>query len=62
MQTCSRCNASSPDTATHCVHCQADLRKFSLTAVALKRMQANPASAPYVSAWPMTPVHTAMSY
>ncbi|MCX7609528.1 MAG: hypothetical protein N2049_09965 [Anaerolineales bacterium] len=42
MQTCSKCNAISPDMATHCVQCQADLREFSLTAVSLKRMQANP--------------------
>lgn len=58
MQTCSRCNASSPDTATHCVHCQADLRKFSLTAVALKRMQANPR----VSAIRISVAHDACPY
>jgi len=42
MQTCSLCNAISPDEATHCTHCQADLREFSSRAVALKQMQANP--------------------
>jgi len=42
MQTCSRCNASSPDDAKNCVNCQADLREFSTTAVALKRWQDNP--------------------
>ncbi len=42
MQTCSLCNASSPDTARFCVHCQADLREFSLNAVALKKFRENP--------------------
>jgi hypothetical protein len=42
VQTCSICNASSPDQATHCVNCHADLLEFSQTAVALKRFQANP--------------------
>ena len=42
MQTCSRCNATSPDRATHCVHCQADLHEFSKTAVALKKFRLNP--------------------
>lgn len=42
MQTCSKCNAQSPDRASHCVNCQADLSEFSMTAVALKRLQANP--------------------
>jgi len=42
MQTCSKCNASSPDNARACVHCQANLSEFSATAVALKRLQANP--------------------
>lgn len=41
MQTCSKCNASSPDTASTCVNCKADLKTFSTTAVALKRMQEN---------------------
>ena len=42
MQTCSLCNASSPDQASHCVNCQADLSEHSVTAEALKRFQANP--------------------
>lgn len=42
MQTCSLCNATSPDQATHCPNCQADLREFSTRAAALKQMQANP--------------------
>jgi hypothetical protein len=42
MQTCSICNAASPDDASHCVNCASDLGQFSLTAVALKRMQENP--------------------
>jgi hypothetical protein len=42
MQTCSKCNAGSPDNARACIHCQADLREFSTTALALKRLQANP--------------------
>jgi hypothetical protein len=42
MQTCSKCNASSPDSAQTCIHCNADLQELSATAVALKRLQANP--------------------
>lgn len=42
MQTCSKCNAQSPDTASHCSHCGADLSKYSTTAVALAHFQANP--------------------
>ncbi len=42
MQTCSKCNASSPDNALTCVNCHSDLSLFSATAVALKQMQANP--------------------
>jgi hypothetical protein len=42
MQTCSKCNASSPDTAQNCVNCNADLKEYSATAVALKRMRKNP--------------------
>ncbi len=42
MQTCSRCNTSSPDNATNCVNCNADLAQFSTTAVALANLQANP--------------------
>ncbi len=42
MQTCSLCNVSSPDQATHCIHCQADLSVYSTTAQALQRFRANP--------------------
>lgn len=42
MQTCALCNAQSPDTATHCVHCGADLSEHATTVVALRRLQANP--------------------
>lgn len=42
MQTCSKCYAQSPDTVTHCINCQADLKEFSITAVALKRLRSNP--------------------
>ena len=42
MQTCSKCNASSPDSAAFCDNCHADLLEFSMQAVALKRMQENP--------------------
>lgn len=42
MQTCSRCNASSPDTATNCVNCKSDLKEYSTTAVALKNFRDNP--------------------
>ncbi len=41
MQTCSRCNASSPDSAVACIHCQADLHEFSTNAVTLKKFQEN---------------------
>ena len=42
MQTCSKCNAQSPDAATNCINCQADLSEFSNTAVAYKRLMGNP--------------------
>lgn len=42
MQTCSQCNATSPDTALTCTHCGADLSLFSMRAVTLRRLQANP--------------------
>jgi hypothetical protein len=42
MQTCSKCNASSPDDAITCVNCHADMSEFSTTALALRRWQANP--------------------
>jgi hypothetical protein len=42
LQTCSRCNASSPDTAVECINCKADLHEFSATSVALKNFKENP--------------------
>jgi hypothetical protein len=42
MQTCSICNASSPDDELACVNCKNDLGKFSTTNVALKKMRDNP--------------------
>lgn len=42
MQICSKCHSVSPDSATHCVQCNADLSQFSETAVALKKIQDNP--------------------
>jgi hypothetical protein len=42
LQTCSRCNASSPDTARECTNCKADLSEYSINAVALKRFIENP--------------------
>jgi hypothetical protein len=42
MQTCSQCNAASPDLASQCVNCGADLSQFSATRLALKKMVANP--------------------
>jgi hypothetical protein len=42
VQTCLRCSTQSPDSAQICPACQADLREFSTTAAALKRIKANP--------------------
>ena len=42
MQTCHQCNAQSPDSATNCVNCDADLSEYSTTSVALKEFIANP--------------------
>jgi RNA polymerase subunit RPABC4/transcription elongation factor Spt4 len=42
MQTCSNCNALSPDHAIECTQCGADLGEFSNRSVSLKRMQDNP--------------------
>ena len=41
MQTCSICNALSPDEAKYCSNCDAVLSEFSTTAAARKRFQAN---------------------
>jgi hypothetical protein len=42
MQTCQQCNAQSPDSASNCVNCDADLSEFSSTSVAKKEFIANP--------------------
>lgn len=42
MQECSVCSAQSPDEASHCIQCNADLSEFSTTAVALKNFIKNP--------------------
>ncbi len=42
MQTCSQCYTQSPDEASSCVQCGAELPVNSTTAVALKRFQENP--------------------
>ncbi|GAP14206.1 double zinc ribbon [Longilinea arvoryzae] len=39
MQTCSRCNAQSADSAVICPNCGADLRELSATAMSLRRMR-----------------------
>ena len=45
MQTCSKCNTTSPDAALVCIHCQANLAEFSASAVALKACRRTRASA-----------------
>lgn len=42
MQTCSQCNTQSPDHLSYCSNCNADLKEYSTTAIALKRFQENP--------------------
>ena len=42
MQTCSKCQAQSPDLVDKCPNCGANLREWSETAVALRSLQANP--------------------
>ena len=42
MQTCSKCQKQSPDLASICTSCQADLKEWSTSAVALKKYQENP--------------------
>jgi hypothetical protein len=42
MQTCSKCNATSPDNALTCINCKTDLGVFSVSAVALKKLRENP--------------------
>lgn len=41
MQTCSRCNTQSPDSALVCPSCRADLTEFAITAVTLKHFKEN---------------------
>jgi len=42
VQTCSRCNTQTNDSAVTCPQCGADLKEFSNTAVALRKFQENP--------------------
>jgi hypothetical protein len=42
VQTCSKCNALSPDAALTCLNCDADLMEYSTRAVVLKRFRDNP--------------------
>ncbi len=42
MQTCSICNAQSPDSTVFCTNCKADLRENSITAKALNDFISNP--------------------
>lgn len=42
MQTCSHCQTVSPDNAIYCLTCNADLRQYSSSAVALQNFQKNP--------------------
>jgi hypothetical protein len=42
VQTCSICNAQSPDLATNCSNCGSDLNEHSTTALAIRRFRANP--------------------
>jgi len=41
MQTCSQCNAQSPDPAVQCFNCSAELKELSSTAVARKEFETN---------------------
>jgi hypothetical protein len=41
LQTCGVCNKQSPDMVSVCPRCGSDLREKSMTALALKKMQAN---------------------
>ncbi|MCZ7552958.1 MAG: zinc-ribbon domain-containing protein [Anaerolineales bacterium] len=41
MQTCSKCQTQSPDSAELCINCGADLKVWSETAIALKQLQEN---------------------
>jgi hypothetical protein len=41
LQTCSKCSTQSKDNTPTCPKCQADLREFSTSSVALKKFQDN---------------------
>ena len=41
MQTCAQCNAQSPNIQTYCIACNADLRLYATSAIALKNFQEN---------------------
>jgi RNA polymerase subunit RPABC4/transcription elongation factor Spt4 len=41
MQTCSRCNTLVHDSTMHCPTCNAEMKEFSNTAIALKTFQQN---------------------
>jgi hypothetical protein len=41
VQTCSICHTQAPDTALSCGNCQNDLRQYSVSAMALKKLQEN---------------------
>jgi hypothetical protein len=42
VQTCSQCQTSNPDSATHCRNCKADLSQWSKLAIFRKELQENP--------------------
>jgi predicted amidophosphoribosyltransferase len=42
VRTCTLCQSQSPDDATHCAQCGADLSQHSATAVALAKLLKNP--------------------
>jgi ribosomal protein L40E len=42
VQTCTKCNAQSPDEAELCANCGSDLKEWSKTAVARKKFANNP--------------------
>jgi hypothetical protein len=42
VQTCSNCQQQSPDSATHCLNCGADLSEYSIVRQTLKKHTLNP--------------------
>jgi hypothetical protein len=42
VQTCTKCNTQSSDSAIFCLNCAADLREFSTSSVALSKFRKNP--------------------